>query len=197
MSRSVRAITAGAITAALSFSTAAGAFAAESSSPQNGPNAASAASAQQPKLAFSQLTSTVTERVHAQYPGASLLEVRAKTPGGGVQSISTWNFVYTAVKDNRQVTVLVDASVGGEVQPFTVVPHPWLGDRVLTMPIGMEPQQADKLLKKAGYTAPYKSVVLRHPLTWPVIENPLFIFNPGADGFVGVDVKTGEVKPLR
>jgi hypothetical protein len=77
-----------------------------------------------------------------------------------------------------------------------VVGHesPFLEDVEITEPPDMTLKRAVSLLDHAGYRDGFSAVTLRAPLG-PKTTPPLYIFTVGHD-FVGVNTKTGKVKPL-
>jgi len=72
--------------------------------------------------------------------------------------------------------------------PVTYVPNPWVGVNVIPWLPGMDVNEADQLLKAAGYTGTYGAISMYQPV-YPGMNEPYYIFNMtgGTSVYVGVD----------
>jgi len=143
-------------------------------------------------LSFLGMANIAVRLVSKKYPGAKLYEGDGVSPSGpttDVKNINSWRFVFQ-LPDNATATI--QSSVWGEFQPIQYIPQPWLGDIVIPWPIKMDITEADRLLKRAGYTKAYGTANLRWPL-YPGNNEPYYIFGFGQSVFVFVGVYTGQV----
>ena len=140
-------------------------------------------------LSFLGCVNIAVKLVSQQYPGANLYEVDTHAANPGLPS---------PLKDLRAVfqvkggTAFAIMTQWGQFGPIQFTPHPWLEDVVIPWPIKMDIVEADRLLKKAGYTGPYGAVTLRHPL-YPGSNEPYYIFTMMSGEYIFVGVNDGEV----
>lgn len=144
-------------------------------------------------LSFVGAVNIAVRLVTEKYPDAQLLEALATT--------SNNSYVKSPVFSHLRVifhveggTAFIDSTVWGEFGPISYVPEPWVGDFVIPWPVHMDTREADDLLKKAGYTAPYDSTLLRHPV-YPGLEEPYYIFRLQTEGFIFVGTNSKKVFP--
>lgn len=71
-------------------------------------------------------------------------------------------------------------------------PMPWLGSSDLPWPVAMDLEEAESLMRRAGFGPDYRSVTLRRPV-YPGMTEPYFIFGMAGTGFVFVGTVTGKV----
>jgi hypothetical protein len=71
-------------------------------------------------------------------------------------------------------------------------PSPWLGDMLLPWPVEMNLEEAESLLRNAGFASEYKTLTLRRPV-YPGMIEPYFIFGTLEHGFVFVGTSTKKV----
>jgi hypothetical protein len=71
-------------------------------------------------------------------------------------------------------------------------PAPWLGDMLLPWPVEMNLEEAESLLRNAGFASEYKTLTLRRPV-YPGMIEPYFIFGTPRFGFVFVGTSTKKV----
>jgi len=109
-------------------------------------------------------------------------------------------FVHAVFRGNDQyLTILVNCTCEGEVRVQTV-DSPYLEDQVIHLPLKMTEAEAEECLKAAGYTKPWRSVVLRSPL-YKTYYPPLYIYTvskgEGVFEYIAVDSTDGSnVFPL-
>lgn len=144
-------------------------------------------------LTFGKLAKVVAATVQHDFPDAVWTRAWADTSSGDVDSIGSWHFEYGAEADGEPVTIRAEANLDGLVGLLKLVREPSSADLALPLSVAMEPEVADDLLNDAGYRAPYRSVVLRHPSS-PQVDNPLWVFGFEGGGFVAVDTLTGVVE---
>lgn len=138
-------------------------------------------------LSFLGMANIAVRLVNDQYPGSELLEGDGVSPTGPTTNpadVNSWRFVF---RTQNGGTALIQSRVWGEFWPVRYVDQPWLEDVVIPWPIEMDIDEADKLLKDAGYTGSYGAVTLRWPL-YPGVEQPFYIFGmqDGQHIFVGI-----------
>lgn len=154
-------------------------------------------------LYFTQMATIAKQAAQSQFSDVRLLEGRPVIPQGWHASsavwVPSWTFILSGRDQEGQATIFVTVSTMGTIDATQIVRSPFLGDMEVSLPIAMEPWQAELALRMAGYTSPYSTLVLRRPLSPPFPPNALFIFGvdtPQGRQFVSVDTVTYEVKPL-
>ncbi|HEV3321122.1 MAG TPA: hypothetical protein VG147_02905 [Solirubrobacteraceae bacterium] len=128
--------------------------------------------------------------VLAKYPKAQFYEADNLT---GDALGSQWQFVFNDPSTSPNSTVIIERLERGFGEPRHI-PHPWLGDRVIKLPIhrglGEARERCDNS-KCGGYAS---AIVLRHPL-YPGVDEPYYIVTVASERrrcWVGVN--TGQVK---
>lgn len=129
-------------------------------------------------------------KVREAYPDAALLEsyplltttVTELPDGAGLR----------AVLQVQRGTVIAQQSDPMAEPQIDFSPAPWLGDMLLPWPIGMNLEEAESLLRSAGFGSEYKTLTLRRPV-YPGMVEPYFIFGTPEYGFVFVGTSTKKV----
>ncbi len=149
---------------------------------------------------YQELVDSVTAQVVALYPNAYLLEIDGVSPTGLVGSVfgvTSWRFDFNAVNaDDREIVIQATVDLPSTTASIHVMDGVWSGSAVLTDPVQMSAVHAGVLLRQAGYTQPFRFVTYRQPNQSSFDPHPLYIFDQGEHGFIGVDTVTGEVGPL-
>ncbi len=129
-------------------------------------------------------------KVREAYPEATLLEssplltstVTELPDGVGLRAVlHVPNGTVVAQQSDPQADPQID---------FT--PAPWLGDMLLPWPVEMNLEEAESLLRNAGFGSEYKTLTLRRPV-YPGMIEPYFIFGTPKFGFVFVGTSTKKV----
>ena len=147
---------------------------------------AAGASNEQLQLSFLGMVNIAVNKVRAKYPNAQLYEVDAFPSGGPTtnpQAINEMKVVFQ-VGNN---TAIISSTSWGEFGPIEYIQEPWLEDVVIPWPIQMTLEEANALLKEAGYTGPFRNLTLRWPL-YPGVHQPSYIFGMVDGGYVFVGV---------
>jgi hypothetical protein len=148
---------------------------------------------------FGQALSKV--RADPDFAKAVMLEADG-TPNGNkpvdnAGQIASWRFVLdnqrTQGSDFASVTISYRRSSGFGTPDGN--PSPFLDDVQMPKAPKMTLKRAVSLLDKAGFRDGFENVALRDPLG-PDSTAPLYIFGLADNSFVGVNTKTGKVKPL-
>ncbi len=146
---------------------------------------------------FTQARATV--RAQPKFARAEVLEADgAPAHRGTVTSaakIVRWRFIFdnaTPGSDFMSATLNYRDGEFGRVVGHS---ESFLEDAEIAEPPKMTLKDAVSLLTRAGYRDGFDNVTLRSPLG-PKSVPPLYIFDT-ADGFVGVNTKTGKVKVLK
>jgi hypothetical protein len=125
-----------------------------------------------------------------QYPDAQFFEadnLNAGRPG------SPWRFVFNDPSTSPNSTVIIERLERGFGEPREI-PEPWVGDRVIKLPITLGLEDARGLCERGGCRGEVRAMVLRHPL-YPGVNEPYYIFTmPGERRRCWVGVVSGEVK---
>ncbi|PYH46606.1 uncharacterized protein BP01DRAFT_355599 [Aspergillus saccharolyticus JOP 1030-1] len=144
------------------------------------------------RLTFLENLTIAINTVKKTYPDAQLYEVEARNlnPSVYMHKPTEITFLKAVFHVGHNATAIISTGmVWGEWNEVEYIPKPWLEDVVIPWPVAMDAEQADALLKIAGYTGGYKVITLRHPLH-PDFDEPYYIFNvEGVFVFVGVDDK--------
>jgi len=141
-------------------------------------------------LSFLGRVNIAVREVQKEYPNAQLYEVDATPPTSeGVTDpylLSQLKIVFRAGSG----TAIIKSTGWGSFGPVEYIPEPWMEDVVIPWPVNMDAKEANALMRKAGYTAPYSAMTLRHPL-YPGENEPYYIFcmTNGTYVFVGVKDK--------
>jgi hypothetical protein len=145
---------------------------------------------------FTQAVATV--RAQPDFARAVVLEADGSPAHAGTVrgagKIVNWRFVFD---NSTPGSNFMSATVSYRHGKFgRVVGHeaPFLEDVEIEQPPEMTLKRAVSLLDHAGYRDGFSAVTLRAPLG-PKKTAPLYIFTVGGS-FVGVNTKTGKVKPL-
>ncbi|MDV6278322.1 hypothetical protein R3Q06_33305 [Rhodococcus erythropolis] len=141
----------------------------------------------------------MTNHVHAHYPEAFLVEVDGSSSAGPTESVlnvTHWEFVF-GNSDSTFGTIIASVDLPRRAVTIKTESGVWVGSTPMPEFPTMSPVDAEKLLRKAGYTQSFKFVTLRQPNVAEPVPYPLFIFGPldGA-GYVGVDTVTDAVVPI-
>jgi hypothetical protein len=85
-------------------------------------------------------------------------------------------------------TAKITSPVPGVYGPITDLPYPLLGNFIIPWPLPIDVNEADHLLKAAGYTGTYGAIALQWPVV-PGFDEPYYIFQMtgGQRVFVGVN----------
>lgn len=129
-------------------------------------------------------------KVREAYPEAALLEsyplltstVTELPDGLGLRAVLQ---VQNGTVVAQQTDPLADPQI--DFNPF----H-WLGDMLLPWPVEMNLEEAESLLRNAGFGSEYKTLTLRRPV-YPGMIEPYFIFGTSKYGFVFVGTSTKKV----
>jgi hypothetical protein len=131
--------------------------------------------------------------VLAKYPKAQFYEADNLT--GDVLG-SQWRFVFNDPATAPNSTVIIERLERGFSEPHHI-PHPWLEDRVIKLPISLGLTEARERCKASNCDGKATAIVLRFPL-YPGVEEPYYIVTMGSEGRrCWVGVKTREVKCAR
>lgn len=145
-------------------------------------------------LSFLGRVNVAMRLIREKYPDAELYEVEAtgQKPSVNPNDIAQLKVVCRAGRG----TAIISSTGWSTFGPVMYVDQPWLEDRTIAWPIDMELTEADRLLKAAGFTGPYDTVTLRHPLA-PGFNEPYYIFGmtTGQYVFVGVNDKHVTLNP--
>ncbi len=133
--------------------------------------------------------------VRQYYPGADFYEADMDlsqcSPGiPWIKSV----FNVPADEKTRINTTAILMRLGQEFQlPPQHVGEPWLEDRVVTLPVKKDLDEAIQLARKAGFSAPVTHVTLRWAL-YPGVEEPnYYLAMPSLQLWVMVGANTGHV----
>ena len=152
------------------------------------------------KESFLANVNVAVRKVQTKYPDAKLYEVDASLPKPDsppttdATQLTKLRAVFRNA-DNTTVTI-TSQELWGEWNESVLVSEPWLDDVVVPWPIKMDIVQAAKLVQDAGYTAPFFTCTLRHPLQGPtekIPEQPYYIFGVGDFTWYLVGVNDGHV----
>ncbi|MFC9768901.1 hypothetical protein [Rhodococcus jostii] len=128
------------------------------------------------------------------------MEVDGSSPTGTTQSIAnvtSWKFIFNDATDAHSRSIFASVELPAHIASIETHDSVWVGSTTLEKFPTMNPNRAEELLRKAGYTQPYEFVTLRQPNVSAPSPHPLFIFGPlGATGYVGVDTVNGKVAPI-
>lgn len=147
---------------------------------------------------FLEILNKAAEIVTEKYPGARFYETSGEPEGGSgtnADDVQTWEFVFWNT-DNNTIILHYDKGIFGKPE---YIPHGWVGDCYIDLPIKRSLSNAIELKNKAGYTDPFNRVILRWPL-YPGATEPYYIFGLFAQGiWVFVGVYSGKVttEPLK
>ncbi|KAE8396502.1 hypothetical protein ETB97_001655 [Aspergillus alliaceus] len=148
-----------------------------------------------PSLDYLVAVDTGVRLVMAKYPAAQLYEVTATASDSRYVShpseLDHLRFVFRAGLGTAFLASTTQEIYG----PIQYDPEPWLDDVVIRWPVGMDASEADELLKSQGFTAPYNSMLLRHPV-YPGLDEPYYIFHLQKERFVFVGVNSKKVYTL-
>ena len=144
-------------------------------------------------LSFNGRVNIAVRIVTEQYPKAALYEADGTASGGPTTDPAQINRLRVVFRNENNTTVIITETGYGEFGEPELIPHFWVGDRVIDFPIDMDLPKANDLKEAAGYTNPYANVTLRNPLG-PTLTNPYFIFGVNHnEPYVFVDTVTGKV----
>ena len=147
---------------------------------------------------YQELVDSVTAQVVALYPKAYLLEIDGVSPTGLVGSVfgvTSWRFDFNAVNaDDREIVIQATVDLPSTTASIHVMEGSWSG-----LPHRPRADESRSRRRAAPTGRVHRAVPVRHlPPAEP--ENfdphPLYIFDQGEHGFIGVDTVTGEVGPL-
>ena len=144
---------------------------------------------------FLTLLGQAEEIVWPNHPNAIVIEAHGSPSSGQTSTangVNQWLFIFADNPQGPEVgTVLLDYARCEFGQPV-YVPEAWFGTVYETLPRQIGLADAIQYMRDAGHTAPFTSVTLRKPLTFPEPEEALYAFAlPGR--FVLVGALTGEV----
>lgn len=144
---------------------------------------------------FLTLLGEAEEIVWPNYPNAIVIEAQGSPSSGQANragDVNRWVFVFADNPQGPEVgTVLLDYARREFGQPV-YVPEAWFGTVYETLPRQIGLAEAIQYMRDAGHTAPFTSVTVREPLTFPPPGEALYAFSlPGR--FVLVGALTGEV----
>lgn len=147
-------------------------------------------------LSFGGAVNIAVRKVKEDYSEAQLYEALATTPNDQyVDSPQKFSHLRVVFNDGDSGgTVIIESTVWGEFAPLQHIDSPYLDDVVIPWPVQMDAPEADQILKNAGYTQPYNSMILRHPL-YPGLEEPYYIFHLEKEGFIFVGIESHKVFP--
>jgi hypothetical protein len=144
-------------------------------------------------LSFDGRVNIAVRIVKEQYPNAVLYEADGIASGGLTTDPAKIDQLRVVFGNENNTTVIITETGYGEFGQPELIPHFWVGDRVIQWPIKMDLPEANKLKEEAGYTNPYANVTLRNPLG-PTDSNPYFIFGVSqSEPYIFVDTVTGKV----
>lgn len=132
--------------------------------------------------------------VTAKYPEAQFYEAdkfNVNLPG------SPWRFVFNDPSTRPNSTVIIERFDQGFGEPRHIK-EPWLGDRVIKLPISLGLAEAQALCQKIGCQGTVETIVLRYPL-YPGVKEPFYIFTMPAQGrrcWVGVRSHEANCSPI-
>lgn len=130
--------------------------------------------------------------VSEKYPNAQLLEASGVAMNGATTNPDQVEGLRVVFANDNNTTVIIKETSFNEFAAPQLIQEPYLGNVVLDWPVKMDLAEANTLKEAAGYTKPFNSVVLRHPLV-PSAKHPYFIFGIKNEPFVFVDTVTKEV----
>lgn len=145
------------------------------------------------RLSFIGLTNIAYKMVNTKYPGSELLEADGFPPKGSTtnpREVTNWTYIFRT-PDGGAATI--STTTWGHFTPIKYNPKAFLGNVAIPWPIKMDIVEADQLLKKTGYTGPYRAVSLGWPL-YPGNTETYYIFtmSNGETVFVGTKSKSVE-----
>ncbi|GFG17714.1 hypothetical protein IFM5058_08622 [Aspergillus udagawae] len=125
----------------------------------------------------------------AAYPG-NLLLVEATAPNDRYVNSPLELLQLKVVTSDGRISHGIKSTAWDKFSDVEILGLAHTDNRLLPLHIGMDAQEADKLLKTTGYTAPYNQMTLRYPL-YPGVDEPYYIFRLSDNGvngsaFVGV-----------
>ena len=139
---------------------------------------------------FNARVDRVIRAVRADRPEAILLEASGVL-GSMVMELPEDSAVRVVLRVSGGTVVATQADPFGEPQiDFRAMP--WLGSADLPWPVAKNLEEAESLMRRAGYGPDYRSVTLRRPV-YPGMTEPYFIFGMAGNGFVFVGTVTGQV----
>lgn len=105
--------------------------------------------------------------------------------------VGAWRFVFNdgSTAPNSAVTLSWRDGTFDDPQHHD---SPWVGDRVIRLPVAMDLSTAIYLMRKAGHQNPFTNVTLRYAL-YPGVTEPHYIFGTRPGPWVFVGVNTGRV----
>ena len=147
-------------------------------------------------LSFLGMVNIAIRLVTDAYKGAELYEADGVATSGSTTKatgIDKIRVVFNVPGDGSSIntTAIIESTTWGEFGPIQHIDQPWLEDRVIPWPVGMDLPRAVELLHGAGHTQPFKNVVLRWPLG-PSIGEVYYIFGmlDGRYVFIGTRNET-------
>lgn len=107
--------------------------------------------------------------------------------------------IFSVRKNNKQGTATISSIGWSDFGPVHYVPHPTLGDVVITWPPPEKEElldltKADEILRKAGYDQAYTGVSLSQPL-YPGVKEPYYSFELEDYGTILVGARDGKIVP--
>ncbi|RAL09278.1 uncharacterized protein BO97DRAFT_458445 [Aspergillus homomorphus CBS 101889] len=121
------------------------------------------------------------------YPDAQLYEVKATDLSPRPTATTSLTAVFRVGDGDSNATALISTGdrMWGEWGDVEFIPESWLGGAVIPWPIEMDVDEADALLRDAGFTGRYTVVTLRWPLC-SGLDGPGYVFEVGRENvFVG------------
>lgn len=151
--------------------------------------------------AMSILVDYVSKQVLAQYPNAYLVEIDTQNPNGPTKNpltVTQWTLIFDDTVDGgTHHAIFATVNLPRLKVTLTVLEDLYIGSTPLHAPFPMGLLEADRLLKRAGYSDAYQSATYRQPNAGSPVPDPLWIFGPLQDGtFVAVDSVTRSVQPF-
>jgi hypothetical protein len=130
--------------------------------------------------------------VKKQYPTAVQVEIHG-TPSSGSADLASevdhWRFVFTDIDGVSTITLdYFDGSFGEIARSI----EPWTETEIRDLPRRINLDDAISLLRKAGYTEPFKSVTLRAPTIFPQQSEVSYAFSLDSQ-IVFISATTGEI----
>ena len=143
-------------------------------------------------LSFNGRVNIAVRIVTEHYPQAKLYEADGIATGGPTTDPAKIDRLRVVFSNINNSTVIIKETGYGEFGKPQLIPEPWLEDVIIEWPVKMDLPEANELMQKAGFKAPYGTVTLRNPLG-PIQGNPYFIFGGPSGPYIFVDTVTGQV----
>lgn len=138
------------------------------------------------------LMAEAEKAVKKQYPMAVQVENYGIPSSGSASNSSEvdhWRFVFTDIDGISTITMdYFDGAFGAPARAI----EPWTETEIKDLPRRLSLDDTIAILKKAGYTEPFKSVTFRAPMIFPQQSQAAYVFTLSTQ-IVFVDAVTGEI----